>query len=134
MFLSSTNARITAAVLIVCMLVVMVIMIKRSSTKSTASSPTNSSTSSVSRQRPNAAFSGNNNNNNSASVPASSVPPESYITPRVFEIGLEPHCGPYKSANLCRDTVLYPINGLGPVYGNEGMYDDCPYMQFIQPP
>ena len=41
---------------------------------------------------------------------------------------------PYRSANLCNDKVLYPIQQLAPDYGPVTIADGCPCTQFIQAP
>lgn len=55
-----------------------------------------------------------------------------YINPKPFNVGLIKG-EPYKTANLCDDKVLYPIQGLGVEYGFK-MPKYCPCMEFIQSP
>lgn len=59
--------------------------------------------------------------------------PVNYIKPANFDVGLMEMNGGYKSANLCNDKVLYPINGLDVNYGSKTA-SNCPCMQFIQAP
>jgi hypothetical protein len=64
-----------------------------------------------------------------------------YINPTEFEVG-EMKTGEYKSANLCNDKVLYPINSIDVNYndnttakaasGNHGK--SCGCQEFIQSP
>lgn len=56
---------------------------------------------------------------------------DTYIQPAEFKVGLDPP-KPYKSANLCNDKVLYPINALEVDYGSKA--SDCPCTQFVQAP
>lgn len=53
-----------------------------------------------------------------------------YINPTEFKVGMV-EMKKYRSADLCNDTVLYPINGLGPEYGSK-MHNNCPLLQFSQ--
>lgn len=39
----------------------------------------------------------------------------------------------YRSANLCNDKVLYPIQQLGPDYGST-VNSNCPCTQFVRSP
>jgi len=63
--------------------------------------------------------------------------PMNYIKPANFDVGfveMNNSAGRgYKSANLCNDKVLYPINGLDVNYGSKTA-SNCPCMQFIQAP
>jgi hypothetical protein len=59
---------------------------------------------------------------------------QNYIKPAEFQVGLTQPPNPYKSANLCNDKVLYPINGLGVDYESKSPSMKCPCTQFIQPP
>lgn len=55
-----------------------------------------------------------------------------YIRPKQYELGLIKG-KPYKTANLCNDNVLYPIQQLEVDYGSK-IPDDCPCTQFIRSP
>lgn len=64
------------------------------------------------------------------------IPPQRYLEPATFEVGVDPKkdCGSgYQSANLCNNTVLYPINALDVSYGSV-MPEKCGCMEFIQAP
>lgn len=59
-------------------------------------------------------------------------PQDTFIRPKEYEIGPIPDHS-CKTANLCNDKVLYPIQGLKPYYGYE-ISDECPCTQFIHSP
>lgn len=63
--------------------------------------------------------------------------PLGFVTPQPeWENGIagyKPNPGKFYGANNCVTDSLYPIQGLGPVYGKP-LRDDCPCMEFIQPP
>lgn len=72
--------------------------------------------------------------NKQANIKNKNPEPMNYIKPAEFNVGPIISSDPiYKSANLCNDKVLYPINGLDVNYGTK-MGDNCPCTQFIQSP
>lgn len=75
-----------------------------------------------------------NKKNKQAIIKNKNPEPMNYIKPAEFNVGPIVSNDPiYKSANLCNDKVLYPINGLDVNYGTK-MGDNCPCTQFIQSP
>lgn len=74
------------------------------------------------------------NKKDSQPKPEKETKVEPYIlTPTEFKVGSLPV--PKTFANLCgNNTVLYPIQGLGPRYGLPKIPDDCPCLQFMQAP
>lgn len=60
------------------------------------------------------------------------VPPQRFLKPTEFDMHTFSTPQP-AAASLCNDKVLYPINGLGVEYGSK-FPDDCPMLQFVQPP
>lgn len=67
------------------------------------------------------------------SVDLENIKDKKYINPAEFKVGDIKMDG-YKSANLCNDKVLYPINSLNVDYDNDASKKECDCQEFIQSP